>query len=90
MFGTKIGEGQWSLTALMLSFRGGPIVTVGIALLFFWMAMNGERPRGWSYKEEPSKPIGIAERILWAVCGIGLLWYEGWKLHNWAQDLHNN
>jgi hypothetical protein len=77
------------VTAFMLSGRGGPIVTAGIALLFLWMALNGERPSGWSYRGEPSKTIGTAERIVWAVCGIGLLLYEVWKLHNWAQDLHN-
>jgi hypothetical protein len=71
----------------MLSFPGGPIVTVGVAFLFFWMALNGEKPAGWSYRGEPSKPIGPRERLLWAFCGICLLSYEFWKLHNWTQSL---
>ncbi|HWK09885.1 MAG TPA: hypothetical protein VNR64_07535 [Vicinamibacterales bacterium] len=60
-------------------------MTLGAALLFLWMAVIGERPAGWSYSGEPSRPIGAYERLAWALLGAGLISYEIWKLHNFAK-----
>ncbi len=74
---------------LFLFFPGGPVVTVGVALLFLWMALIGERPAGWSSEGDPPKEIGIGERMLWAIGGAGLLVYEGWKYYSWVHTLRH-
>ncbi len=72
--------------------RGGPIVTIGAALLFLWVALTGWKP-GESVAGEParSKQIGAPERLMWASLGIALLIYEYVKVMSWVhaqQALH--
>jgi len=66
--------------------RGGPIVTVGVALLFIYFAIMGERPVANASVEAPkTKEIGAMERVAWAALAGLLLAYEYFKLKAWAQ-----
>lgn len=68
---------------MFLSGRGGPIVTVGGALLFLWMAISGRRPKHrFTGESKVFVPISVAERIGWAALAAGLICYELLKFRN--------
>ena len=66
--------------------RGGPIVTIGGALLFWWFAISGKRPASQLFGEDA--PDGIAmsvpHRLVWALLGTALILYECLKFYRWS------
>ena len=69
--------------------RGGPIVTLGIALLFLWWAISGTRPRLRPPQEDGA---GITmrpfERLLWGFFGVVLILYELVKFMRWTSPVN--
>jgi hypothetical protein len=66
--------------------RGGPIVTIGGALLFLWWAISGMRPASQLFGEDAPEGVAmsILQRLVWALLGVALILYECLKFYRWS------